>query len=377
MYIVGGTYRELCEHPEWNSLYGSGARAAYIVQSLSPNSHFYTYLSEQESLNGLNIPIHSFERNSPIVFSYFHPLSNPIIQPRRNEIVQQETIELECDTVLRFGLLEGDVRVKAKRAVYDPQTWIHPAQFFDNGSVCEELAMVLNEIEIKSITFLEDIDEAASKLLEHPFISVVVVKRGVFGATVYAVGIEPRHVPVYFSEFVFKIGTGDIFSAVFAYYWLDKKLSAEKSADLASRAVSLYCDSEEINLEALKKRHPIFLDKKCEVIIECNKTSLGQKYVYEEACYTLDQLGIYYVDKSRVNKNDNNFVLFVIEDKLSSGQIEYTNKMMEQGTQVVVLHEYSERSLFFPKLNYSTSDFCTAMYYVAWASMSSFFNGNK
>jgi hypothetical protein len=37
MIIVGGCYRELCESPSWNSVFGSGGRGAVVLAGLAPN----------------------------------------------------------------------------------------------------------------------------------------------------------------------------------------------------------------------------------------------------------------------------------------------------------------------------------------------------
>ena len=55
---------------------------------------------------------------------------------------------------------------------------------------------------------------------------VVVVKRGCSGATVHRPGRDPVAVPAYRSARVFKIGSGDVFSAAFAHHWGERGLDA-------------------------------------------------------------------------------------------------------------------------------------------------------
>ena len=43
MKIVGGTYREVCQHPHWDALFGSGLRAAAALSNLSPGTELHTY----------------------------------------------------------------------------------------------------------------------------------------------------------------------------------------------------------------------------------------------------------------------------------------------------------------------------------------------
>jgi nucleoside 2-deoxyribosyltransferase len=57
-------------------------------------------------------------------------------------------------------------------------------------------------------------------------------------------GQEPIHIPAYAMNRVFSIGSGDIFSAAFTYFWALKDLPAHEAADLASRSAAFYCHSQ-------------------------------------------------------------------------------------------------------------------------------------
>jgi len=219
MHIAGGLYRELCQVPAWDAVFGSGGRAAAAVSALSPGSTLYTYVEDFESsraisLKELGIELRLSPRPTPIVFAYFHPLSRPHIQPPPDEIARQPPIQVNGDAALRFGFLEGDAVVAARRAVYDPQTWRNPALFGANGSVAEELAIVLNELELRSAAGLNDLKSAASLLMESQGAAVIVAKGGARGAMVFERGGRAAHVPAYRSSRVFKIGTGDVFGNV-------------------------------------------------------------------------------------------------------------------------------------------------------------------
>jgi hypothetical protein len=104
---------------------GSGGRAAVALSSLSPTTTLHTYAADSErfsltSLLPLAEQTHATWRPHPIIFSYFHPLSRPVIQPR--PIEPQEVIRVSGEAILRFGFLEGDAVVSGHRVVYDPQT---------------------------------------------------------------------------------------------------------------------------------------------------------------------------------------------------------------------------------------------------------------
>ncbi len=73
-------------------------------------------------------------------------------------------------------------------------------------------------------------------------------KMGGHGAMVHVRGEKPVRVPSYRSENVWKIGSGDVFSAAFAFFWGKKELPAAEAAELASRATSYYCGTRSLPL---------------------------------------------------------------------------------------------------------------------------------
>lgn len=264
MHIVGGFYRELCCIPSWKATFGSGGRAAAAVSCLSPGSTFHTYSECAESeaiamLKALGIEVRIKKRPHPVVFAYFHPLSRPLIQPQPGEIERQPAIKIDGDAVLRFGFLEGDAIVRGGRVVYDPQTWHDPAHFGANGSLAGELALVLNELELQALTGIKDAKAAALNLIHRDEAVVVVVKQGIRGATVIERGGSITQVPAYRSSRVFKIGTGDVFSALFAHHWAERGISPAEAADVASRYVAAYCSIGQLPVkdEALMPRNPV------------------------------------------------------------------------------------------------------------------------
>lgn len=300
MHVVGGLYKELCTIPEWNLTFGSGGRAAAVVSGFSEKVVLHTYTEDLSNegilfLNRLGVEVVANLRSSNIIFAYFHPLSRPYIQPNPNEIEQLKAINVSGDAVLRFGFMEGDAKVTADRAVYDPQTWHSVKSFGENGSTAQELAIVLNKLELKSATQLNDLDAAAANLWEHHGASIIVVKGGISGATVFERGKNAAHIPCYRSSRIFKIGTGDVFSGMFSYYWAEKRLTALQAADLASRSVAAYCNNygrlpfektAHLNLNAWN-----FQGLGIVQVVGAVDT-IGQRYTIEEACYGLRELGV-------------------------------------------------------------------------------------
>jgi hypothetical protein len=298
MQIAGGLYKETCLVPDWNVEYGSGGRAAAAVAGLSPGTVLHTYApvfgsSGQDALERLGVELRLQPSSHGVAFAYFHPLSTPHIEPRRSAMVRHAPIELSGEAVLRFGFLEGEAIVHANRAVYDPQTSASPAMFADNGSSADELALVLNEAEARALSGKSDVREAATALLESGAAHVVVVKGGVRGALVMERSGATSEVPAYWSERVFKIGTGDVFSSVFALEWAERKHPAILAANHASLSVAAYCESGILPLtaDARSPREPVKQEEMPVVLLDGAVDSIGRRFVMEEARSSLLELG--------------------------------------------------------------------------------------
>ena len=180
-----------------------------------------------------------------IRFAYFHPLSPPRLTPPIPKA--NASLAVEGEVVLRFGFVEGDAIVHAERAVHDPQGG-DLAAYRSNGSSAGTLAVVLNQHEAEQIAggYGPDAGETVRGL--HGA-EVVVVKRGSAGALVHRADRPPVAIPAYPSERVFKIGSGDVFSAVFAHHWAERNLDPADAAELASRAVARYVETRSLPSE--------------------------------------------------------------------------------------------------------------------------------
>lgn len=298
MDIVGGLYQELCETPVWCEVFGSGGRAAAALVGISPSIRLHTYVAPgpattaADALRRAGVQVETFPRATEIVFSYLHPLSNPHLEPPAAQIPQSAPLRVMGGAVLRFGFIEGDAVVEADRAVFDPQTARRFASFRANGSRAKHLALVLNEGELQALARDQDLQVAARKALAEEEAEVLVLKRGVRGALVFEGQADPCPVPAYRSSTVFKIGTGDVFSAWFAHLWAEQGVSAAKAADRASRAVAAYAQSRtlpppEVDLTALA-----IGDRPGRVRLEGNPATLGRRFVLEETRYILKQMGL-------------------------------------------------------------------------------------
>lgn len=382
MQIAGGLYRELCLVPAWNTMYGSGGRAAAAVSVLSPGSTLHAYAEDFESsritsLKELGIEMRLYPRPTAVAFAYFHSLSRPHIEPPPDQIGHQPTIQVSGDAVLRFGFLEGDAVIDARRAVYDPQTWRAPAPFGENGSVAGQLAIVLNELELRSAAGLNDLSSAASCLMESQGATVIVAKGGARGAMVFERGGRSAHVPAYRSSRVFKIGTGDVFSAIFAHHWAEMELPAVEAAEFASRSVAAYCSTSRLPLaeNALLNQVPVISVTQGKVALEGSVDTIGQRYTMEEAQFVLRELGVE-VTSSALDETSSTAAaaILVLAHGLGNETAEQVRRASAAGTPIVVLCEGDARAfgtlLDYPNVTV-TNDFVSALYFAAWAAAES------
>lgn len=236
MIVAGGTYREQCVAPRAELLFGSGGRAALALQQVEQVVLHTFHPSEQEVLVNFG-PCVVHTSSSEITFQYLHPLARPRITPI--PLPYSGTVEVHGDSVIRFGCLEGSFRVRASVAIYDPQSGGRPEPFHENGSSADRLALVLNSREARYLAREDDVRLAGPSIRKDTGAEVVVVKCGTVGALVFDEnGMET--VPAYRTTRLFKIGSGDVFTAMFAHHWGTAGLPPVEAARLASRHVAAY-----------------------------------------------------------------------------------------------------------------------------------------
>jgi hypothetical protein len=379
MHVVGGLYKELCTIPYWNATFGSGGRAAAVISGFFKNVTLHTYAKDASNegiafLKRLGIDVIAKPRGADIAFAYFHPLSRPYIEPNLNQIELVEPIKVSGNTVLRFGFVEGDAIVSADRAVYDPQSWRNLQPFEANGSQANQLTIVLNELELTSVTGFDDLRAAAVSIFNSQKVAYVIVKRGIKGAIVFEPNGQFKAIPCYRSESVFKIGTGDVFSAVFTYFWGEEKLSPFEAADFASRAVAAYCN----NLGGLPLGHgmlndlaPWSFEQVGVVQIEGNINTLGTRYTLEEASYVLKDLGVeVYCPALLKATYPSPSAILILADGLGKRLEAVVTEAKNLSRPIVILCEdVSLLNWLIEKDNiFITTDFSTSLYYAAWVA---------
>ncbi|WP_220274692.1 PfkB family carbohydrate kinase [Trinickia dinghuensis] len=249
IHVVGGAYEEQCLKPQWHEVFGSAGRATSAIAAFGGPGlvalHCYTNAWTEEILAARC----SFEGSTLCStrvaqfcsFSYYHGLATPRIDA---PLMKHAPIVIHAESIVRFGMLEGDAIVHANQAVYDPQSAAAPVVFQANGSTARHLAVVLNDREAAAMTGLTGAgpEELAQAVRTLNGAKTVVIKLGPLGALVLDESGVAR-IPAYISDSVWKIGSGDIFVAHFSLRWMYEGRSPQESAMLASLATSQFCDS--------------------------------------------------------------------------------------------------------------------------------------
>ena len=364
MIVVGGIYYEQCIAPEWNSYYGSGGRAAAALSGFGEPIvlHAFAPLEQREQM-GLSLQTFGFEivfynSEASFAFSYFHPLSRPTYYAYPQELVHKSTFAIEGDVILRFGFMEGNAKVSANYAVYDPQS-PSPELFSQNGSRANHLAYVLNRSELAALFPGQDYDSAAKLLLRKESAEVALIKGGVFGVRVITSSGITANVPAYETTSVFKIGSGDVFSAAFAYYWGVGGRSATDAARLASQSAAWYCDTRSLPLpeeEILSALSPVTGTSPRQIYLAAPFFTLAQRWIVEEVRNALLGLGALVfspvhdigfgepedVAQPDLKALDESAVILALADGVDLGTIFEVGYGLARGKTILV---YSERCL--------------------------------
>lgn len=248
LHIAGGTYREICRFPEHRAVFGSGGRAAAAVSALNSNITLHTYVPHSQAaevqlqFDAFDFQTQFYDTEALVAFRYLHGLATPVAEPPLNVLHRPAPFSLEAEVVLRYGMVENDAIVKAETAVYDPQAPLEAQLFSKNGSAAKRLAYVVNSSEAALLTGSSDADTQIQWIRDHEGADVVVLKQGPHGAVVCEQGQSSR-VPCFKTNHVGPIGSGDVFSAVFAQFWACEGRGAHEAALKASLATAYFCES--------------------------------------------------------------------------------------------------------------------------------------
>lgn len=302
--VGGGTYTEICHFPNWRQLFGSGGRAAAVLAGLSDSVTLCTFgrKAAQDSRVALadcfGFRLGTIEDAPEVTFEYLHAMRPSFVWPTQE--ISGRTISLSGSVVLRFGCWEGDIRVEGGRVVYDPQSPGNPQAFSANGSGAERLAIVCNVEEGRRLTGATTPESIAKGLLGNHGAHVVVLKAGTAGAIVCSDHGPLEAVPAFRTERVFPIGSGDVFSAVFAHYWGELEYMPVQAAELASKAAAWYCATMTFPTgDAWETRSPIpwcaapqIASRRPKVYLAGPFFAVQQLWFVEELITELEELGL-------------------------------------------------------------------------------------
>ena len=295
--IIGGTYREVNVDAGVHEIFGSGLRAAsYFLENTDEMIKFHTTGNSEtkkhlEYYNNVypNFSFNLEDSKYLMTFKYYYSLDNPIILPNPNRVKDKPVHNVIKGDVVCFGMLDGDFLINANKVVYDPQTSVNPVKYSDIGTA-KELIYIVNFNEAKAISGCDDITDAVCFFFEQESAKAVIVKNGPYGAVIYSGSDKSDIIPVYKTNQVNKIGSGDVFTAAFAFHWLSVNLPLKDCAIRASKVTSLFCETGSVNAinDSLEKHD----------FEELYARDLSQKQVYIAApIFSLSD--VIFVDKIR------------------------------------------------------------------------------
>lgn len=261
--IIGGSYKETCDLYGTCELQGSGIRALELFMELEwdGNLSFHSCAGKQKAYiksvyhrKNVNLCLTDAE---DVSFSYDHPFRMTNIYPRADKLYKEKKrIEAKDENVLVYGMVEADFCVKGRKVVYDPQTTVMIPSFKAGGSEADELVLVLNGSEAQALSGEQPLEAQRNAIFEREQCQALIIKQGTKGAVLFRGKDDAGYwIPVYMTSKVNSIGSGDVFTAMFAYQWFNGK-PMEQAAEWASKAVACYVEPHK--MIGLKDRLALF-----------------------------------------------------------------------------------------------------------------------
>lgn len=196
----------------------------------------------------------------------------------------------EGEAVLLFGMVEGPASIVADSLVVDPQHDIGLDSLGGFGP--RRLAVVASGGEIVALAGGAPVEEATPSMREALSADVVVAKLGARGALVATpngcVGVGPRP-----TTRTWPIGSGDAFTAGFAWAWAAGGADPVEAARVGCRAAAAWCSTQTLplNQAAFDPGPPVPLRPRPRVYLAGPFFDLAQRWLVEVAARALGQLG--------------------------------------------------------------------------------------
>ena len=393
--IIGGSYRECCSLDDTDVFCGSGVRAMSVFQTLNKDypATFITCSGSNEKyikacLDTPNTTLSVFSSPYDVTFFYEHPFRVSQISPRMDLLYQdRKLLSTVSDNILVFGMVEADFCVKGGKVVYDPQTSVMPLSFKASGSVAEHLVLCLNSHEAYALSGKKNLSEQRTALFDNEGCAALVIKDGSHGAYVFeSKDDEGTNIPVYMTNHVHAIGTGDVFSAALAYSWFNGS-SVVEAAAFASKAVACYAETGKVKLIPETMRtfafDPLQIGSRKQIYLAGPFFSYAQRWLVNEFYNALKQEenpvfsplhDVGYGDADEVTDLDiagldKAEVVLAIVDGLDSGTLFEVGYAIAKGKKVVAYTQNeTEKSLQMLKGTHCDieNDFTTAIYKAIW-----------
>jgi len=394
--IIGGSYFENCEEPSTRNFFGSGVRGTAALSMKGFDISFYSCISvAHKSIAEYSSKLFGYRCNYLLVpqtieFDYYHPLSKPFIVNYDSYAPQKELIVTDNGDFLYYGMLEAYAKINGNYVVYDPQ---NQKSFKDTGSTAKHLAIILNkkEAQLLSKTKNEDLKTIGRELFESENAEVVVIKNGAHGALVFYED-DIQEIPVFKTDSVWPIGSGDIFSAVFSWKWIIEKKNPFESALSASMLTAYYCQSKLLPvIEQLEPLKPIEIKKSVKNIYLAGPFfTIAERWLINELRNSLLDFGndvfspwhdvgvisssdVYSESKSIAEKDlagiDNCEVVLAILSGMDAGTLFEIGYAIAKNKKVVVLSENvndSDLTMLIGTGCEITNDIATAVYKASW-----------
>lgn len=392
--IVGGTYLETCLEPFWQNVFGSGLRASLAVKGLDPNCHvvFHSIVDKYTKKHVdmhygevLESAIVELKDASAVVFSYQNELKPPTYY---YEEIDYPKLSVKANKCILFGMIEGPAIVDADYVVYDPQSPNNPLPFSNTGSRANHLCVVLNEKEAQRLSGKKKDEEIKDSIFASEKCDCLIIKKGASGALVFD-GPESlgEVVPIFKTPRVWTIGSGDVFTSAFAYYWMIAHKSPVDCAHFASLAVACYSNSRSLEglgtmiEKASFDSHipndsgmvylagPFFTMAERSFVNECREALMNAGLSVFSPFHDVGIGGPDEVVPKDIDAIRNCKTVFAILDGMDSGTVFEVGYAVALGKKVIILAENETKSHL--QMMYGTkctivSDFTTAIYTACW-----------
>jgi nucleoside 2-deoxyribosyltransferase len=287
--VVGGTYTETILYPTFTThLVGSGLRAAAALGSEAERLVTVATSTEVEHIKAAiaaDTSVDVIDRPGPVEFRYLDTSMRPQILGLPVEPPPILQCTFPDDDVLAFGFAElpSGYAITARRVVIDPQApQVASSGLLDNV-LAEKIAICANRGEARRMTGCDSPVDAASTLLQAQDVEAVVVKCGALGY----VAADSHAITWMHATPTLKVrtlGSGDVFSSVFAREWF-ADASVNDAAATASNAVAQSAGSVSVGTLRLQ---PGYAPK---VYLAGPFFTLAERWIVERVRAVLNGLG--------------------------------------------------------------------------------------